>query len=250
MNTLFIGRRIIRLQSVGSTNNFAASLPLSDAPEGTVVIANEQTDGRGQLNRTWHTEPGLNLTATVVLRPGSLSLNDVFILNKAVAIAVANTLNCFLEKANIAIKWPNDIYVNNQKMAGILTENTLRGSQFVSCLAGIGINVNQMTFPVDAGNPVSMIQVLGKLTEIETVLSEMCKQLEVQYLKIKQGALEQVNLGYDELLWKRNQWLEFETSQGKLAGKILHVNSRGELIIQTESGDLHSFQHGAVKIPI
>jgi BirA family transcriptional regulator, biotin operon repressor / biotin---[acetyl-CoA-carboxylase] ligase len=250
MNTLFIGRRIIRLKSVGSTNNFAASLPVSDAPEGTVVIANEQTEGKGQLNRSWYAEAGLNLTATVVLRPHSLSLKDGFVLNKAIALAVANTIKCILDDIDIAIKWPNDIFVNNRKMAGILTENTIRGGQFVSYLAGIGINVNQKGFPTDSGNPISMVQVLGTYTEIENVLAELCKQIEVFYLQIRQNNFIQITKKYDELLWQRSIMLDFKTSDSEIRGKISRVNGAGELVIIDENGNELCFQHGSIKIPM
>ena len=248
MNTLFIGQRIIRLKSVESTNNFAASLPLAEAPEGTVVIADEQTDGRGQFGRIWHSAPGLNITTTVVLRPKSLPLNKVYQLNKAIAIAVAMTIKNLIPKADIKIKWPNDIYANNHKMSGILTENNIRGGQFVSYLAGIGINVNQVSFPDTASHPISLKQIAGIEFNIDEILSLLCKEIEVIYLKIKSSRFEEITTEYDKWLWKKDEEVRFEFNGNETSGILRSVDDFGELQVETENHRIMSFKHGSIKI--
>jgi BirA family biotin operon repressor/biotin-[acetyl-CoA-carboxylase] ligase len=248
MNTLFIGQRIIRLKSIESTNNFAANLPLAEAPEGTVVIADEQTNGRGQFGRIWHSDPGLNLTLTVVLRPNSIPLNQVYQLNKAVAIALAKTLKSLIPVADIKIKWPNDVFANNHKLAGILTENSIRGGQFVSYLAGIGVNVNQVNFPETAANPISMKQLAGTEFNLEDLLFLLCKEIEVIYLKFRSSRFAEISNEFEKWLWKKDEEVLYEFEGNQTMGIIRSVNELGELLIETENQGIKVYQHGSIRI--
>lgn len=247
MNTLFIGRRLIRLKSVDSTNNFAASLSLSDAPEGTLIIADEQTAGKGQFGKIWQAEKGMNLTATVILRPVFLSPEKLSYLNKAVAISVCQTVQTYLKSTTTAIKWPNDIFVRDFKLAGILTENSVRGSQIVSYLAGIGINVNQETFDNNSPNATSIIQQSKIRTDLNHLVDTLCEQLEANYLKLRANDLSYIDNLYHSLLYKKGVWMNFSVGKENIRGKIAKVDSLGRLIIETEDGRLLTFRNGEIQ---
>ncbi|MFT7154174.1 MAG: BirA family biotin operon repressor/biotin-[acetyl-CoA-carboxylase] ligase, partial [Alteromonas macleodii] len=123
---LFIGSVCIRLERVDSSNNYARELIRDKMPiEGTVIVANEQTSGRGQRANTWFSEPKSNLTCSYILRPVFLAAKNQFVLSAAVALAVFETVYQFIPNNTLRIKWPNDILVGDKKIAGILIENTL-----------------------------------------------------------------------------------------------------------------------------
>lgn len=152
------------LDSVNSTNTWAKE----HAPQlhhGDVVLTHCQIAGRGQRGNTWEAEPGKNLTFSMLLRPEAIAPARQFSLSEIVALAVADTLMQLLDpdvdSSRIKVKWPNDIYVDDRKIAGILIEHTISGSAISHTVTGIGLNVNQRVFRSDAPNPVSMFQLSG-----------------------------------------------------------------------------------------
>ncbi|MEX1189690.1 MAG: biotin--[acetyl-CoA-carboxylase] ligase [Bacteroidia bacterium] len=245
MNTLFIGRRLIHLQTVDSTNNFAASLSLAEAPEGTVVFADDQTSGRGQQGKIWESEPHKNLTVTVVLRPISLDIAELPLLSKAIAVAVCKTIQHFLPKEEIRLKWPNDLYCNKFKLAGVLTENNLRGSQIVSYLAGIGINANQLVFDQKAGNASSIAKIKGEEISITHLLDVLCENIEAMYLQVK--SKQKVDAVYHKLLYKLGEMQEFRAKNEYFNAKILGVTDKGLLQIEKEDGSIGEYRNGEIQ---
>jgi BirA family biotin operon repressor/biotin-[acetyl-CoA-carboxylase] ligase len=247
MELLFMGRHLIRLDSVASTNNFAASLLEQNAPEGTLVVAKEQTGGRGQRGKTWYAEPGKNLTLTYILRPVSLRIADQFLLNKAVAIAVARTVELISPGTFIRIKWPNDIFLENRKLAGILVETAVKGSQIVSCLAGIGLNVNQTIFPTESGNPISLAMELETQLVLDDVMQLLSKQMEVYYLRLNSSNKARIEDEYNTLLWKRGEVYPFILNGNSFPAEILRVDEQGRLVLKTPEGDEQHFSHGEIQ---
>lgn len=157
---------LLILPSVASTNS---AIP-ADAPHGHAVMALAQTAGRGQRGNHWEAEPGMNVTLSLLLRPAGLPINQQFLISEAVALGVADVLRDLMPgRKDIAIKWPNDIYVGDKKIAGILIENSLLGADIRSCVVGLGLNVNQGLFRSDAPNPVSLYQLTGRLHDVPTV---------------------------------------------------------------------------------
>lgn len=142
-----------------STNDDARRMAAEGAPHGAAVFAREQTAGRGQRGNTWESEAGSNATFSVVLRPSTVTANRQFGISQVVALAVVDTLAEYGIEA--CVKWPNDVYVGDLKICGILITHSLSGSDIVYTIAGIGINVNQRSFLSDAPNPVSMWQLTG-----------------------------------------------------------------------------------------
>ena len=248
MKTLFIGRSIIRLKKVDSTNNYVASLPESDKVEGLVVVAEEQSHGRGQGARKWHSEPGKNLLATVLLRPLFLDASAVFILNKALALSVMHAIHAQVGRANARIKWPNDVLCDGLKLAGILTENVVRGSQIVSYLAGFGVNVNQIHFPPEAGKPGSIQLIRGRETQVDDVLEAICSKLEAYYLMLRSGRFEEIAKEYDDHLWQSSVRIRLKGEETAFEARVKGVDAAGKLIVVNAEGNSFALAHGKAEL--
>ncbi|MDE5628185.1 MAG: biotin--[acetyl-CoA-carboxylase] ligase [Muribaculaceae bacterium] len=166
---------IIRLPSCPSTN---AALAAMDAPaHGTTVACHTQTAGRGQRGNSWEAEPGKNLTFSTLIRPEEAwPPARQFEISMLVALAVAECTDELLEGCpglRSTVKWPNDIYVGNRKICGILIENTIAGSGIVRSIAGVGLNINQRRFLSDAPNPVSAAMLTGLDYELDPILDKL-----------------------------------------------------------------------------
>ncbi len=146
------------------------------APHGFALMAREQTAGRGQRGNSWEAEPGKNITLSVMLRPDNLPALRQFEISEAVALGVADTVES-LGIEGVAVKWPNDIYVGDRKIAGILIENSIRGANIAYSVAGIGLNVNQTEFRSDAPNPVSIAQLTGRSYDLVELASAMVSRI-------------------------------------------------------------------------
>ena len=242
-----MGCRQIRLDSVNSTNNYTATLINGNAAEGTVVITHEQTAGRGQRGNLWISEPGKNLTCTYLLRPKFLRISDQFILNKAIALAAAKAIQQFIPRIDVHIKWPNDIFLQNKKVAGILVETSMQGGHIVSCLAGIGINVNQQQFQAESGNPISICEVLETELKLDDVLNALSENLEVLYLQLKAGKFENIDLSYNNLLWKKGETHTFYRDGIPFTAEVKCVDEQGCLHLIGEKNQELIFVHGAIQ---
>ena len=242
-----MGCQQIRLDSVDSTNNYTATLISGNVPEGTVVITREQTAGRGQRANSWVSEAGKNLTCTYLLRPRFLRISDQFILNKAIALATAKAVQLFVGNYEVRIKWPNDIFLQNKKVAGILLETSLQGGHIVSCLAGIGINVNQQQFQAESGNPISLSEVVGSEFKLDDILNALSENLEVLYLQLKAGKFENIDSSYNSLLWKKDEMHTFYQEGIPFNAKVKCVDEQGCLHIINEQNQELTIVHGAVQ---
>ncbi len=242
-----MGCNQIRLDLVDSTNNYTATLINGNAAEGTVVITHEQTAGRGQRGNLWISEPGKNLTLTYLLRPKFLRISDQFILNKAIALATAKAIQQFVPSFDVHIKWPNDIFLQNKKVAGILVETSMQGGHIVSCLAGIGINVNQQQFQAESGNPISLSEVFGTELKLDDVLNALSENLEVLYLQLKAGKFENIDLSYNNLLWKKGETHTFYRDGIPFTAEVKCVDEQGCLHLLDDKNQELIFMHGAIQ---
>ena len=163
------------LDSCASTNSVLAGC--ADAPAGLVIATREQTAGRGQRGNTWEAQPGANLTFSLLLRPAAIPAARQFELSMIVSLAIVDTVDAVLEDAGCPlraeIKWPNDIYVADRKICGILIENTLTGRSIDRSIVGIGLNVNQTVFLSDAPNPASLCGFTGRAYMLEPLLERL-----------------------------------------------------------------------------
>ena len=169
--------KIIKLDAIDSTNSFLKNLSVNATVQDfTIVVAKQQTSGRGQMNAEWVVEGGKNLTFSVFSCFDDLPISNQKYLNFSVSLAVFEVLNdLFLPK--LTIKWPNDILSVNKKLAGILIENNLKGNKISSSIIGIGINVNQQKFSKDLPNATSVKKILSKEFDLDILLNEVLIRL-------------------------------------------------------------------------
>ena len=205
-----------------------------------------QTEGKGQWEKKWFSEPGKNLICSLVLRPSFLDISLQYLLNKCIASAVCNAVNILLKEPKAKIKWPNDILINNRKVAGILIENVLSGGHIVSSVAGIGLNVNQEKFPDELPTAVSLIMETGSIIELEDVEAILCKEIEAGYLKLKAGNFYQISDSYDQSLWKKGEKVSFMCNNIPHWGEITGVNNIGMLMIRNDKDEIGFHKHGEI----
>ena len=161
------------VDSALSTNSLLADRAAA-LPHGSVIAARRQTAGRGQRGNSWESQPGANLTFSMLLRPGVIEARTQFELSMIVALAVCDALTA-VSDLEFKVKWPNDIYCGDLNICGILIENSLEGRRIGRSVVGIGINVNQREFVSDAPNPVSLVNLTGRTFALDTLLRDVCR---------------------------------------------------------------------------
>ena len=232
---LFVGHNLITLKEVDSTNTFLKDAVSKSTPllDGTVIMAEKQFGGRGQAENSWLTEPGKNLTISILLNPGFLSVDKQFELNKAVSIALNDVLIKYIPSKAL-IKWPNDLYVCNKKIGGMLIENIVQGNKIKHAIIGIGLNVNQENFPENLKNVTSLKQELHQDYDLMGLLGEICSAIEARYLQLKAGSLKKINEEYLNRLYLKDQWASFKFDGMIQHGKIVGITNIGQLILETD----------------
>lgn len=200
---LFIGQKIVSLPIVDSTNNYLKDELSKSAPlhEGTVILAEHQFAGRGQTNNSWETEPGKNLTFSILLKPVFLAPGNQFILNKAISIAINDVLSGIIGDT-VKIKWPNDIYVNDEKLGGILIENFIQGAAWKHAIIGIGLNINQTEFPAHLKNATSLKKITHTDHDIYQILQAVCRNIESRYMDLRAGKFSETDTQYLKRLYR------------------------------------------------
>jgi BirA family biotin operon repressor/biotin-[acetyl-CoA-carboxylase] ligase len=238
METLFIGRNCIRLSETESTNTYAINLLKEvNVTEGTIIIAENQTKGRGQRGSYWLAEPGENITSSLIIHPEFLSLNEHFLISKIIALSIQKSIKDFLltDKSDIKIKWPNDIMVKGHKISGILIENTIQDTRIKNCIIGFGINVNQTSFG-ELNNIATSVFCLNKRkSNADEIINSVCSYFESYYLKLKQKKYKPINEEYLENLLHYNVLFQYNeiASDKIILGKIVDVENNGLIVIKT-----------------
>ena len=232
---LFVGQNVIALQRVDSTNNYlkyelTKSEPL---PEGTVIMAEEQYAGRGQFNNQWLSEPGKNLTFSLLLSPSFLDPAKQFLLNITVSIAINDVLTEIIGK-DCKIKWPNDIFFGDKKLGGLLIENILSGRSWKHAIIGIGINVNQTAFADSIKNITSLKEIKGRPFDLRELLKRICIAIEKHYIQLKQGFHVLQHKKYLSRLYKFKELHTFEIDGQVKTGSIEGITEEGKLILNIE----------------
>ena len=241
-----IGSSIVRLQKTNSTNNYANShIGANELPEGTVFLAYEQTAGRGQLKNIWESNPGENLTFSLVLYPEFLEIRRQFMLSKAITLGIYKAMHKYVDA--LKIKWPNDIYAGEQKLGGILIENSIMHGLLKSAVAGIGFNVNQTVFRSSAPNPVSLRILTNQHYDCELILAEILSGINWYYHLLKTGKEEQIDLEFLSVLYRMNEKHFFRSEEKVFEGEIIGVNEIGQLLIKTSDGKILDFHFKEVE---
>ena len=239
MDTLFIGQKIIQLKETDSTNSHLLRLiDIEKLSEGAVVITQKQAQGRGQRGTFWKSEPGKNLTLSILLKPTFLKPEEQFSLSKSVSLAVFGFILSLMPDGlshKTKIKWPNDIYIENKKVAGILIENSVNGNSISHSIVGIGINVNQGVFPAELPNPTSLKLITGKAFMLENCLERLCSYIEKRYSQLRNHSKE-IDSGYLKNLYRFDEFANYNYKGEKLKVKITGVAKNGRLILEKENG--------------
>ena len=241
-NTLFLGKVARRFDELPSTNTYALEWAAkSRPPEGSVVIAANQTEGRGQLGRSWVSEPGANLLQSIILYPGFLPAKRHFLLTQATALAVSDLLIDYLGPARVRLKWPNDGYIDDRKVAGVLIQTVLTGAQLQTAVVGIGLNVLQRQFGPAAPRATSLVQALARPYALDTLRAGLFHRLEQRYLQLKAGKHALLQQTYLDRLYRLDQPANFVRTADRTAfrGHIRGVSSSGKLVVESPAGKEH-----------
>lgn len=234
------------LDSCPSTNSV---LP-PEAVHGTAVAARTQTAGRGQRGNSWEAEPGRNLTFSLMLRPHAIEARNQFELSMLVALETASGIDRALAATpyRCTVKWPNDIYVGDRKICGILIENTLEGPRISRSIAGIGINVNQTTFRSDAPNPVSIAQLTGAETPLEPLLEDICLSITGAVRRYTADDRNTLLEEYRRRLWRGTGVHPFRRpGGGEFRAAIVGIDPDGTL--RLSNGGAYAFKEVAFVLP-
>ena len=218
--------RIIHIEETDSTNRW-----LKENGEGTMVVVSDfQTAGKGCGTNSWESERGKNLTFSMLIHPKTLSAKEQFRITEVTSVALCETIGL-----EAHIKWPNDIYVGDKKICGILIENRLQGQTIKDCIIGIGLNVNQTVFVSDAPNPVSLCQLLGHEVDREQLLETFLQQFNEVWQR------ETVGADYRGRLYRREGWHAYEDAQGRFEARLKGVSKDGHLLLEDRQGQQRTY---------
>lgn len=196
--------------------------------EGTIIITANQTAGKGLGRAHWESEPGQNLTLSLLLRPPNLKASEQFFLNMATSLAIRAFIQ-FHTKKPTSVKWPNDIYAGNRKIAGILINNMLYGQHIEASIVGLGININQSQFFSKAPNPVSLSQINGISYDLNTMLEELRSGMETYYNRLYYRAFHELKEEYYQHMYRINEWHDFIIHKQRIRAMITGINEFGQL---------------------
>ncbi len=235
-----VGRDLLIFPSLDSTNDSCRKLLNSqDVQEGTVVWAHHQLKGRGLAGSAWESEEGQNLTFSVVLHPLFLKPSDQFYLSMVTSLGITGFLDEFTD--NIRIKWPNDIYYDKSKIAGILIENSIMENKITDSILGIGININQTVFGSHIPNPVSLKLVTGQHHPLRAGLESLCEKINHWYLLLMQGKKAEIKNRYTEQLYRLNEKTPFRCNDKVFTGTVRGVDGFGRMALELEDGNTGYF---------
>ena len=239
-----MGQKLIYVPECHSTNSLLNELnDHQELPEGTVLVTDHQTAGRGQRGNVWEAAQGMNLTFSILLRPKFLEAKDQFRLNMAVSLAIANSLQSCLSQG-IKLKWPNDILVDGKKIGGVLIESQLQGSSLSCSIVGLGINVNQGHFIHPGAS--SIHKLTSAFYELNDLFQRLLESLEVEYLDLRAGRITTLKQRYLNSLYKFREQHQFESNGENFMGSISDVDENGKLCV-VSNGTTKSFTFKELK---
>lgn len=228
-----MGKRVVYMPSCHSTNDVASDLlKKQEIEEGTIVITNHQTSGRGQQGNHWEADAGKNITFSLVLKPKALFVVDHFVLNVIISLGVADLVQNILS-IGVKVKWPNDVYCNGGKICGILIKNTVKGQVLENSIVGIGLNVNQQHFSYSRATSLSLLS--GNTTyDLSQILESLILSIEKRYFQWKND----VESLWDDYFMNMYWYEEVRTYKADgeyFTGIIKGVTKTGRLIVEQEN---------------
>lgn len=221
---------IIELEETASTNTYLRGM--TDAPHGTVIAARRQSAGRGQHGNTWESEPDANLTFSILVRPAGIPPVKQMAISRAVSLSIVRWLDRYLpDGMEASIKWPNDIYVGDRKICGILIEHVLTAGRIERTVIGAGININQTAFYSDAPNPVSLTQLTGLTYPLDSMLREVTADIISLVEAEDRAGGDLTATDYMSRLWRRNGFHPYRDAAGDFTARIADVAPDGTLTL-------------------
>lgn len=244
----FLFMHIIKLHAIHSTNLYLKNLTLIESVKNfTVVVAEHQTSGRGQMGTVWESDKGKNLTFSMLISLKDFQVNNQFFLSMAIALAVLEVVKLYT-KISVKIKWPNDILADKRKLAGILIENNLKGSFIKSSIVGIGLNVHQTNFPKTIENATSIKQLTGIEIDKEILLERLIQAIKKYVQFIDRNDFKTLKELYLKNLYQLNTPTMFEDSKGVVfLGKIRTVSEEGMLVVELDNETTRQFSLKEIK---
>jgi BirA family biotin operon repressor/biotin-[acetyl-CoA-carboxylase] ligase len=245
MHNKDLGNIIIQISTVDSTNTYAQQLlqQKSGIVDGTVINAINQEGGRGQRGRTWESEKGKNLTFSIIVLPDFLKGEDQFLISKTVALGILDYLKRTIDncsdnlKRSVAIKWPNDVYVNDRKICGILIENSITGRTITQSIIGVGVNVNQTLFKNNLVNPTSIALETDLQYDLDKVLKDVLNSIDARYKMLTSNHLLTIDEDYLKEIYQLGEWCTYHINGVSTQAKIVGVSPIGKLVLENQAGN-------------
>lgn len=237
--------KIIALDTVDSTNEYAKALPTNDSRELTLVTAEFQETGRGAGTNKWESERSENLLFSIIARPLQLLASRMFALSEVTSLAICDALNSYTE--GFQIKWPNDIYFGDKKAVGMLIENDIRGKFVNRSIIGVGVNINQDIFHSDAPNPISLAQILGRRKDRDQVQDKIIQRFKHYYKMLEEQQFSALHNRYLLHLYRWQEYHAYEDGKGTFQARIIDVEPTGHLIIEDKNKGLKRYAFKEVR---
>jgi len=229
------------IDELPSTQQYLSNLAQEHhLPEWTICRVLHQSKGKGMGDNSWESEKHKNLLFSLLLHPEFLQPHEAFCLSKIVALGIRSTLQKFVSEP-VHIKWPNDIYIDNKKVCGMLVENTFTDTHMKTSLIGIGININQSVFSRGLPNPASLVHFTNKELCLQQVLREAIAQIKYYYQKAMLEGAESINNNYLTRLYQLNEWHAYQNDTETFRGRITGVDAYGFLQIEDQQGKIRSY---------
>ena len=232
---------LIKLDAIDSTNDFLKGLSNDISTQNfTIVTAETQTKGKGQMGSKWISESGKNLIVSVLVKNILSDISQIFDLNIAIALSIYEALD-FFDINNLSIKWPNDIMSGNKKIAGILIENIIKSDNSIHSIIGFGLNVNQTNFD-DLPNASSLKNIMNQDFDKEIILNKILKSIQKNISELENNNQEKLWTLYNEKIFKKQKIMAFENSnKEKFMGIIQNVSRSGKLQLLIENDTIQEF---------
>ncbi len=242
----FIGKIHIKKEIIASTNSFFKEIEnVEEIENGTLVSAKFQSVGRGQRNNIWESEKNKNILTSFIFLANNILPDNQFVISKAVSLAIFDLLSEY--KISAKIKWPNDIYINDKKIAGILIENSIRGNKISNSIIGIGLNINQINFSNTLYNATSLKLETNINYNTDEILDILIKYLNFRFNMLLQNNFNKINNDYLQNLYRFNEFHSFETDKEVFKAKIKTLDKIGRIVLETQNGDIQAYNFKEVR---
>jgi BirA family transcriptional regulator, biotin operon repressor / biotin---[acetyl-CoA-carboxylase] ligase len=243
---MIIGSNLFFFKNLPSTNTHATLLLKEKRmPEGSIIHTNFQSAGRGYSGNSWESDDGKNLLFSIILYPSFLKAYDQFYLSMTVSLGICDFIARHI--SGCKIKWPNDIYINDDKIAGILIESSILADSIEHSIAGVGLNINQEKFLSPAPNPISLKQLTGVTYDLPESLDLLTADLDKRYKALRSGALSAIREEYISKLYRLNEMAQFSDVNGIFTGRITGTGDFGRIMIETESAGKREYSFKEVE---